>query len=173
MDLVRIGEKLVSYKKIESVLHEVLKLRKKGYSQREVSKRIGIDRSFISKTEKLGEIRKGGSIAVIGFPLLNKEELKAVCDQCGVDYTFLMTDEERWDWIKNMSGEGLLNKIMELCSDIRSNDIVIVIGSDYRIRLIEAMLDKDVIEISIGRSPIEEDIYLSPENLKNVLNKII
>lgn len=172
MDLVRIGEKLISYQKIESVIQEVLKLRKKGYSQREVSKKLGIDRSFISKIEKLGEIRKGGSIAVVGFPLSNKAELMEICNNYGVDYTFLLTEKERWEWVKDKTGEGLLNKIMKLCSEVRGIDVVVVIGSDYRINLIEALLDKDVIEISLGKSPIQEDIYLNPEILTNTLSKI-
>ncbi len=172
MDLVRIGEKLVSYKKIEMILHEVLKLRQKGYSQKEISNKIGIERTFISKIEKLGEIRKGGSIAVIGFPLLNKEELKDICQQYGVDYIFLMTERQRWDYVKAISGETLLNHIMEICREVRSFDIVVVIGSDYRIRLIEALLGKDVVEISIGESPIQEDVYLCPDKFKSVLNKL-
>ena len=120
----------------------------------------------------MAEIRKGGSVAVIGFPLANVEEIKEVCDSLGVEYTLLLTDEERWEFIESMSGQQLLNWLMELMSDMRVYDNVIMIGSDMRIRLAEAIFGDMVIGVEIGKSPIKEDVYVSPQKLTEMITTI-
>lgn len=111
-------------------------------------------------------------MAVIGFPLANVEEIKQVCDTLGVEYTLLLNDKERWEFVESMSGQQLLNWLMELMSDMRLYDNVIVIGSDMRIRLAEAILGDMVIGLEIGKSPIKEDIYISPQKLTQVITTI-
>ena len=76
MDFVRIGDKMVSREKIHEAIDAILARRSKGQSQSEVAADLGVDRTFISRLETLGELRKGGSIALIGFPIANCDEIR-------------------------------------------------------------------------------------------------
>lgn len=172
MDLIRIGDKLISMNKIVSALEEILSLRQKGLSQAEVAKRFGIDRSFISRIENLGEVRKGKTIALVGFPLKNTAEIEQVAREEGVDFVLLMSDKERWDFVYNKSGIELVNEIMDLIYKVRQHDVVVILGSDQRIKLFRALLDNEVVAIEIGRSPMKEDVYVEPEALREIIKKI-
>ncbi len=172
MDLIRIGEKLISLSRIENIVQEMLDLRQQGVSQAEVAKKFNTDRTFLSRLEGLGEIRKGRTIALVGFPVKNIEELKQVALQEGVDFSLLMTDRERWDFVYEKSGIELLNEVMGLIYQVRQYDVVIMLGSDQRLRLFKALLDKEVLSIDIGKSPITQDVYVDPENLRNIIRTI-
>ncbi|HPF20396.1 MAG TPA: transcriptional regulator [Syntrophomonas sp.] len=172
MEFIRIQDKIISWQKIETSLKKVLQMRARGFSQQEVAERLKIDRTFISRLETLGELRKGQSIACIGFPLSNKEEILAILEKEGVEYIMLMTEQERQDFINHRSGKELLNVIMDLIADVRQYDVVVCIGSDERIRLMEGVLNGQIISIAIGTSPITEDKWLDPAIIKEVLRSI-
>lgn len=172
MDFYRIQDKIVSWQKIEKILKKALVMRSRGLSQQEVAEKIGIDRSFLSRIEGLGELRKGQSIACIGFPIKNKEEIETVLKREGVDYIFLMTEEERQDFIQKRSGRELLNELMDMIARFRSFDVVICIGSDERIKLMEGVLTGQVISIEIGTSPITEDKWVNPKEIEKILRML-
>ena len=48
LDLIRIGDKLISLSRIESIVQEMLDLRQQGVSQAEVAKKFNTDRTFLS-----------------------------------------------------------------------------------------------------------------------------
>ncbi len=169
MDLIRIGDKLISVSRIENIIQEMLDLRQQGVSQAEVAKKFNTDRTFLSRLESLGEIRKGKTIAIVGFPLKNTAELKQLAFQEGVDFLLLMTDKERWEFVYEKSGIELLNEVMGLIYQVRQYDVVILLGSDQRLRLFKALLDKEVISIDIGKSPMTEDVYVDPQNLRKII----
>lgn len=169
MPYVRVGDKLVSRDKIMRTVDKILERRSSGMSQQEVAYEMNIDRSFISRIETMGELRKGGKVALIGFPVLNKEELAEVAQEYGVDHIFLMTEEERWDWVRAKTGAELLNEIMGLVGTARAFDTVILIGSNMRIKLAEALVDKQIIPVVIGETPLREDKYVDPEMLRDIL----
>jgi hypothetical protein len=66
---IRIGDKTVDADKVHRLIDEMLDMRVRGLSQQEVAEHFHIDRTFISRLENLGEIKKGGSLALIGFPV--------------------------------------------------------------------------------------------------------
>lgn len=169
MPYVRVGDKLVSRDKIMRTVDKILERRSSGMSQQEVAYEMNIDRSFISRIETMGELRKGGKVALIGFPVLNKEELAEIAQEYGVDHIFLMTEEERWDWVRSKTGAELLNEIMGLVGTARAFDTVILIGSNMRIKLAEALADKQIIPVIIGETPLREDKYVDPEILREIL----
>jgi transcriptional regulator with XRE-family HTH domain len=169
MDIVRIGDKVISRIKIDCKIKEILELRMLGLSQQEVAERLGVERTFISRLEGLGEIRKGQSIAAIGFPIKNKIEVEKVLKSYGVEFCILMSEEERTEFVNDCSGVQLSNKIMELINKFRSFDTVIVMASDYRNRIARDLLDNKIIEIDIGKSPIKEDVNVNLDNLTDIL----
>lgn len=168
----RVGDKLLDRVKLDRTIDRVFQLRISGLSQQEVAQRTGCDRSFVSRLETMAEVRKGGSIAIIGFPLANTGELEDVCQELGVEYSLLMNDVERWGMIESHDGTSLLNWLMQLMLDMSDYDHVIMIGSDMRIRLAEAIVGDRVVGVLIGESPIEEDFYLSPHRLRELITSI-
>jgi len=173
MDLIRVGEKLLDRRKIYSAIERILDLRIRGFSQEEVAQKVGVDRSFISRLEKLGEVRRGLRIAVVGFPVANKEELHRMLEEEGVEYIFLLTEAERWDYVRKKSGLELINEIMEIIARLREYDVVVLLGSDYRIKLGEALLGREVIGVEIGTSPIREDRVVDVEGLRGLIRKLV
>lgn len=174
MELIRIGEKLICPGRIERTVERILHLRSRGQSQQEVAEQLGIDRTFISRLESLGEVRKGGRLALIGFPIGNKEEIEAVARQEGVDYVLVMTDNERWDFAEKRSGVALANELMVMFSQLRDFNTVIFLGSDMRIKLVEAMLEPGaVLGIELGKSPMQEDIHVDPKELQTLIRSLM
>ncbi|TEB17252.1 hypothetical protein Psfp_00756 [Pelotomaculum sp. FP] len=172
MDLIRLGEKILSRRKIDQAVNEILIMRAKGLSQTEVATRLGVDRTLVSRLESLGEIRKGRSLAVVGFPILNKEEVREALEGEGVDLIFLMSEKERWEYLRDKSGLTLFDSIMETIAMLHSFDQVVMIGSNKRIKIIEAVLDKEVVGFEIGESPIQEDKYVETENIIELVRAI-
>lgn len=172
MDLIRIGGKIISRRKIARTIDQILEMRSTGVAQQETAHRLGVDRTFISRLENMGEVRKGQRIAVVGFPIKNKGEILEVLQREGIEFTLIMTEKERWDFVKKARGIDLLNKTMNLIAEARSFDIVVVIGSNERIKIIETILDKEVVGLEIGESPIEEDKYVDPQKILEILNAV-
>lgn len=169
MNLVRIGDKTIDKKKIYERIESILYHRERGLSQKETASELGLERSFISRLEGLGEIRKGGKIAIIGFPIENTEELKELALIKGVDFCFLLSEEERWQYIKQKSGLDLFNEIMDMLQTIRSFDKIIIMGSKERIKMLKAVLERDIYSIELGDSPLSKDIYVNPQALAELL----
>jgi transcriptional regulator len=172
MDLIRIGDKLISRRKINSILERIFALRCQGFSQQEAARQVGVDRSFVSRLETLGEVRRGRLIAVVGFPVANKAELENMLRQEGVEYILLLTDAERWDFVRQKSGLELLNQLMEIVARVRDYDVVIIIGSDYRIKVSEALLGREVVGVEIGSSPIKGDREVNVEELRSLVRQL-
>ncbi|NLB74040.1 MAG: helix-turn-helix transcriptional regulator [Firmicutes bacterium] len=173
MEFVRIGEKLIDKGRLLNTVERILDLRSNGLSQQETADRVGIDRTFVSRLESLGEIRKGGRVALVGFPVGNKNDIYNVAREEGVDFVLLMDDEERWRFVRERSGLEVLNEIMAIISKLRIYDVVIFIGSDMRCNLVESILGNRVISIVIGASPIKKDAEIDPETIRKIIREIV
>lgn len=169
MDIIRVQDKVLNPERIHRVVDQILQLRQEGLSQQEVATRLNVDRTMISRLESLGEIRKGSRLALVGFPVANVEELTGVAQSEGVDFIWLMNDKERWRFVKEKNGAELINEFMLLVSRIKSYDAVIFIGSDMRIKMVEAILGSRVITWEIGISPIKEDRWVNPDQLRQLI----
>ncbi|NMB25692.1 MAG: helix-turn-helix transcriptional regulator [Firmicutes bacterium] len=174
MDLLRIGEKLINADRIHRTVDRILELRSRGQSQQEVADQVGVDRTLVSRLESLGEIRKGSRLALVGFPIGNKEEIEALARQEGVDFAWVMTDSERWQFAETRSGVQLANELMVMFSELRDFDTVIFLGSDMRIKLVESILDPGmVLSIELGKSPMKDDIYVDPQMLQDTIRSLM
>jgi SpoVK/Ycf46/Vps4 family AAA+-type ATPase len=83
-----------------------------------------------------------------------------------------MTEAERWDFVRSKSGLELVNTLMELIAGAHAYDQVVVIGSSKRIKIIEAVLDKPVLGYEIGESPIQEDKYVNPDEIVELIRAV-
>ncbi len=169
----RVGDKLISLRKIHEILGKVFTMRSRGFSQQEVASSLKLDRSLISRLETMGEIRKGKRVAVVGFPLKNKDEIRAIGERRGVDYLWLMNDRERWDLVEGKSALDFFNSIMEHITSLQEFDVVLFIGSPRWLKLAEALLDSEVVFIELGDSPIKEDCILEGRHFEEVLDMIL
>jgi transcriptional regulator with XRE-family HTH domain len=171
-NLVRIGDKVIDRDRILRTLDRLLELRKGGASQAEAASAVGIDRSFVSRLENLGEVRKGDTIALVGFPISNCDEIKKLAEGAGVDFVWLMNDRERWEYVQTRSGIELLNDVVNAISHLGSFDHVVFLGSDMRVRLVEAILGPKTSGVVIGESPIRGDVYIDPEEISALIEAI-
>lgn len=169
MDFIRIGDKVISRTKINKKVDEIIKLRAMGLSQSDVGEKIGIERTFISRLEGLGEVRKGQSIAAVGFPIKNKQEVEKILKEYGVEYSLLMSEDERNEFVNQSNGQQFVNYMMELINKFRDFNTVIVMASDNRNKIIKGMLDNQIIEIDIGKSPLKEDVNVNLDLLTEIL----
>ena len=80
-----------------------------------------------------------------------------------------MNDEERWAYVQDRSGIELLNDVVREISGFQQYDQVIFLGSDFRVRLIEAILGDRVTSVVIGRSPIHGDVEVDPHEISAVI----
>jgi len=172
MNIVRLGNKVIDAERLHLAVDQILQMRQKGFSQQEVADRTGIDRTFISRLESLGEIHKGARTALIGFPLANVRELTEVARAAGVDFILLMSEADRQHFMEDMKSADLINQFMSLIAQVKEYDSIIFIGSDMRIRTIEAILGPKVISWEIGISPLTEDRWINPEQLKQLIQQV-
>lgn len=169
----RIGEKMISLDKANRLVERVLELREQGVSQQEVSKRLHIDRSLVSRIETIGEIRKGSRVAVIGFPLANADQLSDICRDYGLDFFLLLDNEKRWDLVRDQQALDFFNRMFEMIARLREFDTLIMISSEKWHHLAEALLDIQIIYINLGATPIQEDCFIDPKYFKKVLDLVI
>lgn len=149
----RVGDKLIDRDRLLEAIDQILTLRQQGLSQQDVARRVGVDRTFVSRLEGLGELRKGQSIAVVGFPVANKAELEQACREAGVDFTFLLTERERWAFLEQKTGLELFNELMTLLAEIRRHPVVIILGNNQPARFIAALLDREAAVLRVPQTP--------------------
>lgn len=172
MRLLRIGDKIVDKDRLVNLVSEILQRRAIGATQQEVAAAMGLERAFVSHLEGLGEVRRGNRIAVIGFPIANKEELERIAEQYAIDFVYFLSEKERKEFVHTKGGAQLFNELLDLLSSLKDYDIVILLASDKRIATMVKILDREIIGIPIGGSPIKRDRKVDPTVLADVLSKV-
>lgn len=172
MRLLRIGDKVIDRDRLVSLISEILHRRAIGATQQEVAISMGLERAFVSHLEGLGEVRRGKKIAVIGFPIANKQDLEQVAQSYAVDFVYFLSETERKEYVRRKSGAQMFNELLELLADLKDYDLVVLLASDKRIATFEKILDREIIGIPIGSSPIRRDRKVKPELLAEVLSKV-
>jgi transcriptional regulator with XRE-family HTH domain len=146
---MRIGEKVISKEKLNKEINKILELRTEGMTQEGVARRLGVERTFVSRLESLGEIRKGKKIALIG-----------------------LTQKERFEFVEKNEKNELFNEIMEIIVNLADFDLIIFMGSDMRVPVVEKIFSVQVIGIVIGHSPIKESQYVNPEKIIEIVKQV-
>ena len=172
MQFIRIGEKIISKEKLNREINKILELRTKGLTQEGVARKLGVERTFVSRLESLGEIRKGKKIALVGFPIKNKEELTLLAEKLGIEYVLLLTQEERFEFVKKKGKNELFDEIMKIIVNLADFDLIIFIGSDARVPVVEKIFSVQVIGMIIGHSPIKESKYVNPEKIIEIVKQV-
>jgi hypothetical protein len=169
--LYRIGDKIVGREKLQDAIDEILDDREAGATQEEVARAHGVQRSFVSFLESLGEVRRGARVALVGFPLANAAEVKELAETKAVDFTLVFSQAER-ESIESGSASDVFNRLLETLATLRDYDVIVLMASDWRIELIERILGREVIAIEIGHSPIREDVEVDLDELGRLLDDV-
>jgi len=172
MQFVRIGDKVISKERLIKEIERILQLRRLGMTQEEVARKLGIERTFVSRLESLGEIRRGRKIALIGFPVKNKDELIQLGESLGIEYILLLTQEERREFVRRRTKDELFNEIIKIIVFLSDFDLIIFLGSDMRVPVVEKIFSVQVIGIVIGSSPIQESKYVDPEKIREIIQEL-
>lgn len=172
MRLYRIGDKVVNAQRVHDGITDILEDREAGATQEEVARRHGVQRSFISFLETLGEVRRGARIGVVGFPIANCDEVRAAAERHAVDFVLVLSQVER-ESIEGGSGASIFNMLLDTLADLRDFDVVVLLASDWRIQTIEKILGTEVVGVSLGASPLRTDVHVDIAELEHVLESIM
>lgn len=172
-NILRIGEKLVSVDRARRLLERVLELRARGLSQQEVARRLSLDRSFVSRLEAIGEVRKGKRVAVIGFPIENKGELVSICQELGLEFFWLMSNRERWELVGQRQALDFFNQVLELITLLRGYEVLVLVTSEKWYRLAEALLDCQILYLGLGPTPVKDDRRVEPEVFRSLIEELL
>jgi len=172
MRLYRIGDKVVSREKLIDALDEILADREAGATQEEVARTYGVQRSFVSFLESIGEIRRGARVALVGFPVSNVAEVKRLADDKGIDFVLVFSQAER-ESIESQPGADVFNRLLETLATLRDHDVVIFMASDWRVELVERILGNEVIGMPLGHTPLRADVAVDLEELSTLLDGVL
>jgi hypothetical protein len=171
MRFFHIGEKVVSRDKIVDQLDAILADREGGATQQEASSSHGVDRSFVSWLENLGEVRRGKRVALIAFPVANASEIRRIADEHGVEFQMVMSQSER-EGLESGRADKLFNLVLDTLAELKDFDQVVVLASDWRVGTIEKILGREVIARNLGPSPLRHDVEVDPEELSDLLDAV-
>ncbi len=90
----------------------------------------------------------------------------------GVDLIYLLNDQERWTFLEAKKGLEIFNHLMQLIVKLKDYEVVIFLGSNMRIRLMETILGREVVGIQIGQSPIAEDKLVDLEVISGIIDQL-
>ncbi|MCX7831595.1 MAG: transcriptional regulator [Actinobacteria bacterium] len=174
MEFIRVGDKVLSLEKLENKIKKILKMRAQGSTQAEVAEILGVDRSFISHLEGLGEVRKGFKVGLIAFPVKNKQEVERLAEELGVDVYLVMSQEEREKKVESQDGAYVFNEVMEILTNLVDCDAIIVVASDLRIKQAEKIFgEQKVFGVNLGKSPIRTDISVDIAELRKLIENLV
>ncbi len=172
MKLYRIGDKVVSEDKLRDAIAAILEDREAGATQDDVAKSHGVQRSFVSFLETLGEVRKGSRVALVGFPIANAREVKALADRHALDFVLVLSQEER-ESIESGEVTTVFNTLLETIATLRDYDTLVLMASDWRIKTMERILGTEVVGIPLGSSPLREAVTVDLEQLDEILSGVM
>ncbi|MDO8964246.1 MAG: transcriptional regulator [Coriobacteriia bacterium] len=172
MRFYRIGEKVVSRDKIADSIDAILTDREGGATQQEAADAHDVERTFISRLETLGEVRRGKRVALIAFPVANGEEIRRIADEHGIEFVMLMSQAER-EGLESGRADQVFNLVLDTLAQLKDFDQVVVLASDWRVGTIEKILGREVIARNLGPSPLRHDVVVDPAELSDLLDAVI
>lgn len=172
MKFFRIGDKVLSREKLITAIEEILAEREAGATQEEVARSFGVQRTFISFLESLGEVRRGPKVALVGFPVANHPCVKALGERKGLDMVLVFSQEQR-ESIETESGYDVFNRLLETLAALREFDVVLLLASDWRIELMKRVLGAEVIGIPLGTTPLRSDVEVDLDELERVIDDVL
>jgi hypothetical protein len=170
--LIRIGEKVIGREKLIAAMDAILADRAAGATQEEAARHAGVQRSFVSFLETLGEIRRGPQVALVGFPIENAAEVRELAARHAVDFVLVVSQSDR-ESIESGSPADVFNQLLETLAALRDFDTLVFIASDWRIKTVGQILGAEVVGVPLGPTPIREDRRVDIAELDEVLSAVM
>ncbi len=142
-----IGDKVISLERANALVDRIFDLRSTGSTQAEVAKMLGIERSFISHLEGIGEVRKSKEIAFIGSGVVDSERVDGVARDLGFEHVFI-----------NADGMTRIEDALGVLTILKDIDFIIFLGPATEHRLLETVLDKKIIGIAPAKEEVLEEV---------------
>lgn len=171
MRFYRIGDKVVGRDKLADRIEAILADREQGATQHDAAAAHGVDRSFISWLETLGEVRRGKRVAFIAFPVANVAEVRRACDDHGVDFSLVISQAER-EGFESGRADDVFNLVLDTLAKLKEFDVVIIFASAKRTGAIEKILGREVITRPLGSSPLRHDVEVDVSELRDLLDAV-
>jgi hypothetical protein len=167
----RIGDKIVSREKLVEQITDILRDRERGATQADAAKAHGVERSFISWLETLGEVRRGRRVGLIAFPVSNGDEVRELAERHGVEFLLIMSQAER-EALEGSPGDAVFNRVLEVLSTLKDFDVLVLLASDWRVGTIEKILGREVVAVTLGPSPLRHDVGVDLVELDHILEGV-
>lgn len=171
MRFYRVGDKVVGRDKLIDQIEAILIDREGGATQQEAAAAHGVDRSFVSWLETLGEVRRGKRVAFIAFPVSNVADVRRVCDEHGVELAMVISQSER-EGFEAGRADAVFNLVLDVLADLKDYDTVIIFASTKRTGTIEKILGREVIARPLGPSPLRHDVAVDLDQLTDLLDAV-
>lgn len=171
MRFFRIGDKVVSRDKLVDQIDAILGDRQGGATQHDAASAHGVDRSFVSWLETLGEVRRGKRVALIAFPVANTEEVRRIAEEHGIEFVMVLSQSER-EGLESGRADHIFNLVLDTLATLKDFDQVVVLASDWRVGTIEKILGREVIARNLGPSPLRHDVTVDPAELEDLLDAV-
>jgi hypothetical protein len=168
----RIGDKIVSREKLVEQITGILRDRERGATQADTAKSHGVERSFVSWLETLGEVRRGRRVGLIAFPVANGDEVRALAEAHGVEYVLVMSQTER-ESLEGSPGDQVFNRVLDTLATLKDFDVLVLLASDWRVGTIEKILGREVVAVTLGPSPLRHDVVVDIAQLDDILDGVI
>lgn len=144
---IKIGDKIISLDRASDLIDRIFDMRSNGSTQEEVAKTLGVERSFISHLEGIGEIRKSKEIAFIGSGVKDPAAVKQIVHGLNFEHVFINND-----------GRALIGEALAVLSKLKEIDFIIFLGPETEHKLLESVLDKKIIGISPEKESVLGDV---------------
>jgi len=176
MELVRIGDKIVNRQRLYRLVDKILTLRSSGATQQDVANTLDLERPFISNLERLGEVRIGGKAALVGFSISNKQDVKRVAKEHGIDSVYLYNNGEMLSnflkRVERVDERGVLTEILKTLANLRNFDLLIFLGSASEGALLEKVLGLHVFSIPVEDHD-ENERRVEPREIAEFLEHLV
>jgi len=172
MRFYRIGDKVVGRDKLVDQIEAILIDREGGATQHEAATAHGVDRSFVSWLETLGEVRRGKRVALVAFPVANAVDVRRVCDEHGVELAMIVSQAER-EGFEAGRADAVFNMVLDTLADLKDFDTVVILASTKRTGAIEKILGREVISRPLGASPLRHDVEVDLDELSDLLDAVL
>jgi hypothetical protein len=167
----RIGDKVVSRDKLVDQIDAILADREGGATQHDAASSHGVDRSFVSWLETLGEVRRGKRVALVAFPVANGDEVRRIAEEHGLEYVMVLSQSER-EGLETGRADHIFNMVLDTLATLKDFDQVVLLASDWRVGTIEKILGREVIAVNLGHSPLRHDVVVDPAELSDLLDAV-
>lgn len=172
MRFYRIGDKVVSREKLHDALDAILDDRQSGATQEEAARNAGVQRSFVSFLETLGEVRRGPRVALVAFPVANRDEVRELASRYAVEFVLVLSQADR-ETIEHDDASAVFNRLLETLAVLRDFDTVVLLASDKRIEQIGRILGAEIVALPVGHSPLRADVVVDLDELAGVLDAVM